>query len=50
MMLHATQISIPENTQVGKLDIECPLPEEFTMTIDKIIKNNKMKSISKLKS
>ena len=53
MMLHATQISIPENTQVGKLDIECPLPEEFTMTIDKIVKNNKnnkIESISKLKS
>ena len=38
MMLHATQISIPENTEVGKLDIECPLPEEFTMTIGKIMK------------
>ena len=48
MMLHATQISIPENPQVGKLDIECPLPVEFTMTIDKIIKNNKNNKNNKM--
>ena len=37
MMLHATQISIPQNTQLGKLDIECPLPDEFVTTIKRVL-------------
>ena len=36
MMLHATQISIPHNTQVGKLDIECPLPDEFNIALKRV--------------
>ena len=37
MMLHASQISIPENKHLGKVDIECPLPDEFIKTLKKLL-------------
>ena len=40
MMLHASQISIPQNKHVGKLDVECPLPHEFSDTLKMLLKSS----------
>ena len=37
MMLHASQISIPQNKLLGKVDIECPLPKEFIKALKKLL-------------
>ena len=39
MMLHASQISIPQNKHVGKLDVECPLSHEFSDTFKMLLKS-----------
>ena len=45
MMLHASQISIPHNKQVGKVDVECPLSYEFLDTIKALLNKHKNKDL-----
>ena len=38
MMLHASQISIPQTKHVGKVDVECPLSQQFSETFETLFK------------